>query len=204
MRLSGSIPFLLGGPALCWLAVAAGILSSPAALAQDEKLVVQAIIHNDGSRTISKSDTSLRELQEVSYDRQDILITRRIFSLDSMGRALAGVIYDGSNRVLARVQFGFDDLGRMIEERTTNPQGGVIRRLIYQYDQRGTRLRPVAYNYDPTGRRAPVTTEAKSSLVTPGVNNTTLGTGDRIDRNYRPTTQPPRSSAAGGRPERGR
>ena len=135
------------------------------------------MLHPDGTRTESVKDVTKHEITEIIYDARDVVISKKMFLLNENGDATQGVIYDGAGNPIARVQFFFDDLGRMIEERLSNMQGEVFRRVIQPYDASGQPRKQLAYNYNvkaPTMRPATIDytgTKAAPKAVQPNGNN---------------------------------
>ena len=166
-------PLVLGCFLLCLSAVSA-----------DDKMWVRSIMHKDGTRTLSRQDNSINELQEVTFDRKNILVVRKIFRIDAIGRALSGQVYDGSNELLGRYEYGFDSYGRMIEERMFNDRQQVVRRMLYSYDSQGKQKRPDAFTFDPGKPNAkPRRVDPDSvprSIATPNINGGSLANGDVI------------------------
>ncbi len=116
-------------------------------LANAPKIEARALLHQDGTRTDSIKDINKHEMTETTFSANNVAITKKKFLLNANGDPTQGVIYDGADNLIARVQFFFDDLGRLFEERCTNTQGEIFRRVIHRYDASGKPLPPDAHDY---------------------------------------------------------
>ncbi|MEI6534248.1 MAG: hypothetical protein WCN98_02820 [Verrucomicrobiaceae bacterium] len=128
-------------------------------LANAPKVEGRALLHPDGTRTDSIKDVNKHEMIETTYDARSVVIAKKTFLLNANGDPTQGVIYDGAGNLIARVQFFFDDLGRMIEERCSNTQGQIFRRVIHRYDANGKALPADAHDFavnSPTMRPSSV------------------------------------------------
>lgn len=104
-------------------------------------------LYPDGTKSESVMDLAKHQVTEVTYDTQGVVIAKKVYLLDENGLATQGVVSDGSGRPIAGVKFYYDELGRLIEQRLSNMQGEVFRRIIQAYDPDGKALKPKAYNY---------------------------------------------------------
>lgn len=150
---------------------------------------VQTILHEDGSRTESRRNPHTKVLEEFQYGANKRLQRRKLFQLDGEGRALQGLVFDNKDNLIGRVEFAFDDLGRLLEERSLDSHSNLQHRILFRYDAKGKALQPMAFNYDekqggstqakPSGDPK-ISVPARSSLVTPGINNRALQKGERV------------------------
>ena len=135
-------------------------LLSAAAHAQSTKPVEaygRVHYHKDGTRTESRKDGTKNEINELTYNKYEVLAYRRFFLTDSKGRSRRGVIYDGKGNPLGSIEFGYDPTtDQLIEERQFNKEGKLIRRLFYPGSLKGADYakRFVAFNYDPNNPNA--------------------------------------------------
>ena len=118
--------------------------------AEDNSNVINArtVYHTDGTRTESIRDPSLHEQREFTYDKNSVMISKKIFLLNEKGQTVQGNIYDGRDVLKARAQFLFDELGRMSEERLSTLQGEVYQRIMFSYDAQGNELPPKSQTYN--------------------------------------------------------
>ncbi len=116
-------------------------------LANAPKVEGRALLHQDGTRTDSVKDLNKHEMTETTFNANSVVIAKKIFLLNANGDPTQGVIYDGAGHLIARAQFFFDDLGRLSEERCTNTQNQIFRRVIHRYDPSGRALPPDAHDY---------------------------------------------------------
>jgi len=166
---------------------------APQAAAVDRNQVVaQTIIHENGNKTESRRNPQARVLEELTFNRRNLVVARKVFELDEAGRALRGLIFGSEKKLVGRVQFGFDNSGRMVEERTFDSNNAVVRRLIFRYDASGKSLKPLIYNYAGgiSNPQPVIDGNAKSALATPNVNGNQLHQGDRLDGPQRAPSAP--------------
>ena len=107
----------------------------------------KTILHSDGTRNDSVSDPNTREMEQKTFDANNVLILRRHYRLNERGQPVMGNIYDGSGNLVARSQSFFDAYGRLQEERLSNLQGEVYQQVIHEYDDKGEAKKPKVINY---------------------------------------------------------
>lgn len=112
-----------------------------------DSVVGKTILHPDGTRTESVSDPNTHEMEQKTFDANNILILRRLYRLNERNLPVMGNIYDGANNLVARTQSYFDAFGRLQEERLSNLQGEVFQQIIHEYDDKGTAKKPKVVNY---------------------------------------------------------
>ncbi len=115
--------------------------------AQDQSVVGKTILHTDGTRTESVSDPNTRQLEQKTFDANNVLILRRHYQLNERGLPVMGNIYDGAGNLVARSQSVVDSFGRLQEERLSNLQGEVYQQIIHEYDTKGNPKKPKVINY---------------------------------------------------------
>lgn len=131
-------------------------VASPLA-AQLDSVTGKTIIHSDGTRTESVSDPNTRQMEQKTFDANNVLILRRHYQLNEKGQPVMGNIYDGAGNLVARSQSVLDSFGRLQEERLSNLQGEVYQQIIHEYDTQGKAKKPKVINYkvnSPTMRPA--------------------------------------------------
>lgn len=130
------------------LVLAGGLIPVCAqSMANAPRVEGRALLHQDGTRTDSIKDVNKHEMTETTFNANGVVIMKKKFLLNAKGDPTQGVIYDGADNLIARAQFIFDDLGRLFEERCTNTQGEIFRRVIHRYDASGKALPPDAHDY---------------------------------------------------------
>ena len=131
-------------------------------------------------------------LEELTYDRRSILVTRRIFQMDSKGRIRNGLIFDGHNNLLGRTEYGFDKWDRIQQERLYTKKGKLVRALLYRYDASGNPTKPIAYTFDPSDPTSkkrvatdvePVLPQSRHEADFPGIKITAPDMGTRAPNN---------------------
>ena len=123
-------------------------------------------IHRDGSRTESVKMGNSQQLKESTYNKNKLLISSRLFVMDTSGRLRRGVIFDGRENPLGTILYNFDKVtGKTIEERTYNKEGKLIMRLMYPGTLADPRFanRYVAFHYDPNDPNAKPVQDTKNA-----------------------------------------
>lgn len=194
-------------------ALFASLLAAPSAWCQlelkSEDSWARKIMHYDDSNenlegiTVAKKNPVEDTLEELTYNQHEILVTRRMFQMDSKGRIRNGLIFDGKNNLLGRTEYGFDKWDRIQQERLYTKKGKLVRALLYRYDSGGSPVKPVAYTFDPSNpsSKKMVTTDVEPILPAsrnendyPGIRINTTETGNRA-----PTNNPFTGIDVGGR-----
>jgi hypothetical protein len=111
-------------------------------------VVGRTIYHSDNTRTESVRDPNTRELTEMTYNPNNILMVRKVFLLNEKGEPTAGNIYDGRGNLVARSISVYDDLGRRSEDRLINLKGEVFQRVVHEYGADGKPKQPKVINLD--------------------------------------------------------
>lgn len=142
--------------------------------------------------TVAKKNPIEDTLEELTYNQHEIIITRRMFQMDSKGRIRNGLIFDGKRNLLGRTEYGFDKWDRIQQERLYTKKGKLVRALLYRYDSGGNPIKPVAYTFDPSNpsSKKRVTTDVEPILPAsrhesdyPGIKINTTETGNRAPTN---------------------
>lgn len=166
------------------------------------------IMHYDESTgdldgvTVAKKNPVEDTLEESTFSQHEILITRRVFQMDSQGRIRNGLIFDGKRNLLGRTEYGFDKWDRIEQERLYTKKGKLVRALLYRYDTGGNPVKPIAYTFDPSNpsSKKQITTDVEPILPAsrheddyPGIKIRTSNTGNRA-----PTNNPLKGINGGG------
>ncbi len=151
----------------------------PVAGQMDDTVRGKTILHPDGTQTKSVSDPNTRQLEQKTYDANEVLIIRRHYQLNERGQPVMGNIYDGSDNLIARSQSVIDSFGRIQEERLSNLNGEVFQQIIHEYDSKGVAKKPKVINY-----------KVSTPTMRPAVLDFT--------RYQQPGAEPPPAAAAGG------
>ncbi|MEZ5326640.1 MAG: hypothetical protein R3F19_16455 [Verrucomicrobiales bacterium] len=166
------------------------------------------IMHYDDSNenlegiTVAKKNPVDDTLEETTYNQHEIMITRRMFQMDSKGRIRNGLIFDGKKNLLGRTEYGFDKWDRIQQERLYTKKGKLVRALLYRYDSSGSPIKPIAYTFDPSdpSSKKQVTTDVEPILPAsrnesdfPGIKIKTTETSNRA-----PTNNPFKGINVGG------
>lgn len=108
----------------------------------------RTVYHADGTRTESVKDPVTREMTEVTYNANNVVVLRKIYLLNERGQVSQGNLYDGAGNLQARSQVFFDEFGRVKEERLVNLQGEVFQRTLHEYRPDGKPKPPKVINYN--------------------------------------------------------
>ena len=156
------------------------------------------IMHYDDSNqnlegiTVAKKNPIEDTLEEKTYNRHEIMITRRKFQMDRKGRIRNGLIFDGRNNLLGRTEYGFDKWDRIQQERLYTKKGKLVRALLYRYDANGNPTKPIAYTFDPNNPTSkkrvttdvePILPQARHETDYPGIPINTTETSRRAPTN---------------------
>ena len=142
--------------------------------------------------TVAKKSKADMTLEEMTYDRREILVTRRKFQMDTKGRIRNGLVFDGDNNLLGRTEYGFDEWDRIKQERLYTKKGKLVRAVLYRYDAGGNPIKPIAYTFDPSNpsskRRVakdiePLLPASRNESDYPGMKLTTPDMGNRAPSN---------------------
>ncbi len=116
---------------------------------------VRTVMHDDGTRTVSKKDDTVKEIEKWTMSANDVLVSRSVFQVDKNGKFQRGQVFDGRGTLRYVSEFFYDSMGRQIEERVSDSRGMLVRRLIYSHDQFG-RAKPFSIAYSNGSAGSPV------------------------------------------------
>ena len=178
------------------------VVMAPSAWSQfdlkSEDSWARKVMHFDESNkilegiTVAKKNPVQNTLEEMTYNQTEVLVTRRIFQMDSKGRIRNGLIFDGHNNLLGRTEYGFDKWDRIQQERLYTKKGKLVRALLYRYDVNGNPAKPIAYTFDPSDPSSkkrlstdvePVLPQSRHESDFPGIRITAPETGNRAPSN---------------------
>lgn len=109
-------------------------------------------LHRDGNRTETEKNSNAAEWHESTYNKDNILISYRVYNTDPKGRPRTGLIYDGKKTLLAKIAYGYHPQTDQLIEEQIFREGKLVRRLFYPGALKDPRFakRFVAFNYDPS------------------------------------------------------
>jgi hypothetical protein len=119
---------------------------------------VRTVMHDDGTRTVSKKDDTVKEIEKWTMSEDNVLLMRSIFQTDKDGKFVRGQVFDSRGNLLYVSDFIYDSMGRQLEERVVDARGVPVRRLIFTYDQFG-RAKPFNISFTDGSASAPVAVE---------------------------------------------
>jgi hypothetical protein len=131
------------------LAAACVLIAAASAHAQDAApattIKVTTVLHDDGTRTVTKLDPDARTTESSKYDGEKLL-QRTVFKLDAQNQPESGDVFDAKGTLVNKVKLVRDDAGRVSEEIRSNPAGQLIGRFVYHYDATGHIAKIDAYD----------------------------------------------------------
>ena len=165
---------------------------------KSEDAWARKIMHYDDANenlegiTVAKKNPVEDTLEESTCSQHEIMITRRLFQMDSKGRIRNGLIFDGKKNLLGRTEYGFDKWDRIQQERLYTKQGKLVRALLYRYDTSGSPIKPIAYTFDPSDPSSkklattdvePILPASRNESDFPGIKIKTTDTSNRVPTN---------------------
>ncbi len=138
------------------LALLALWVSALPSLAQEDFSLDNAwariISHFDGTKTKSWKDTQHNRVLEEKYDKDHVLVQKRIFGYDAKNRLRNGIIMDAKGKALGSTRYGYDSYDRICEEQLSNAKGQLIQRKFPPGSLPGVPAnakQSIIYNIDP-------------------------------------------------------
>ena len=123
--------------------------------AQDSGVKVSVVMHDDGSKTVSKVDPDNHTSESATYGTNEKLQNRTVFTLDEKNRAVSGVSYTASGKPVKKFTYKYDESDRLSEEQDFTVDDKYIGKFVYEYSVKGklTRIRA----YDAAGNEVSAT-----------------------------------------------
>lgn len=95
------------------------------------------MIHEDGSKTVTKNDPEQHTSEEITYSLQEKVLKRIIFSLDENNVAQSALVYNAKDKPERKLVFKYDPLSRLSEEQDFSIDGRLLLRFVYEYGKSG-------------------------------------------------------------------
>lgn len=132
-------------------AVALPELSAQSAdVTEQERDVVRVLRHPDGTRSFYKRQAGWKGMQCATYTASGKLAAINDYTEGRYGQLMGCVIYNNKREVIYKVSYGYDRKARLIEERMYSyPEQKLVQRVIYKYDARGKRSKPLIISLNP-------------------------------------------------------
>lgn len=144
-------------PLLLAAALSGGLAGSVSAQQQGPDALSRIFRHNNGTRTETQKMGGSDKIRETVFDKNNVKIVERQFTLDAKGRIVNGMIFDGKKNPLgSTVNFFDEQTGRMLFEDMYDAKGRLIRKLYYPGSLQDPKYakRMVAFSYNPDAPKA--------------------------------------------------
>ena len=116
--------------------VALGCISC-GAIAQETGIKVTTLLHDDGSKTVTRLDIDQHTSEEVTTNAADKVLKRIVFNLDANNLPQSGVLYAPNGKVVRKIVYKYDALNRVNEEADYTPNDQLLGRFVYEYSASG-------------------------------------------------------------------
>jgi len=113
-------------------------------LSKEARDMVRITRHPDGARAVYERKSGQPGMRCSIYSAEGKLIAINHYIEGRYGQLVACRIYNSDRKIIYKVSYGYDRNARLIEERMySNPFGTLVQRVIYKYDEEGTRSKPI-------------------------------------------------------------
>jgi len=138
-------------------------LASPGFLrntfAQDLTVKVSIVTHEDGSRTVTKTDPAAHTSEQTTLTMQDKLLKRTVYELDENNLPVSGVIYQPNGQPTRKIVYRYDPLNRISEEQDYSMSDKFLGKFVYEYNKNGNISRVRSYDasgneLNPSGKKS--------------------------------------------------
>lgn len=131
-------------------ALAPELSAQSADVTEQERDVVRVVRHPDGTRSYYKRQVGWKGMLCATYTASGKLAAINDYTESRYGQLLGCVIYNDKHEVIYKVSYGYDRKSRLIEERMYSyPEKKLVQRVIYRYDARGKRSKPLIISLNP-------------------------------------------------------
>lgn len=90
----------------------------------------RVIDHYDGTKTKSVKNGDANTINEEKYDKNGVMVAKRLFALDSKGRLRRGIIMDAKANPLGSTEYGYDKYDRIVEQRVYDTKARLTQRVF--------------------------------------------------------------------------
>jgi len=125
---------------------------------EDVGVKVSIVIHEDGTKTVTKLDPEQHSSEETTYGMKERVLKRVVYALDENNLAQSAVVFNSKGAPERKLVFKYDPLSRLAEEQDYNLQDELLLRFVYEYGKSGKLLRIRAY--DANGKEQTSATSA--------------------------------------------
>ena len=114
--------------------------------AQDPGIKVSILVHDDGSKTVTKTDPESHTCEEQTLTEKDKLLKRVVFTVDENNRAISGVIFTPAGKPVRKIVYKYDGKNRVSEEQDFTPADVYLGKFVYEYNDNGKLVKVRAYD----------------------------------------------------------
>jgi len=119
------------------------------AQAQDSGVKVSIMVHDDGSKTVTKIDPEKHTQEESTFSLNEKLQKRIVFTIDENKVALSGLVFTPTGKPVRKMVYKYDALNRLSEEQDFTPDDKYIGKFVYEYNAKGKLVK--IRGYDASG-----------------------------------------------------
>jgi hypothetical protein len=94
---------------------------------------VTTTLHEDGTKTVMKSDPDQRTAEATTYDAADRVRQRVVYALDEQNQPASGIVYDAKGRAVFKSTYKRDGANRIIEQIDYTAADKLVRRMFFEY-----------------------------------------------------------------------
>jgi len=95
---------------------------------------VTTTLHNDGTKTVMKTDPDSHTAEASTYNQANKLQIRVVFNLDDQGQPTGGSTYSPKGVLLCKMRYLRDGTNRVNEVDTYSTTNVLLTRQIYHFD----------------------------------------------------------------------
>ncbi len=103
----------------------------------DNTIKVITTLHEDGTRTVTKTDPEQHSSEAIKYGAGDKVLQRIVYQLDEENQPSTGTVYGSNGAVIMKTAYKHDSSNRVTEEDDYTEQGELLRRFIYEFGADG-------------------------------------------------------------------
>lgn len=136
-------------------------------LANESKDLSRVVRHPDGSRSMYMRRRGTKGMRCATYTASGKLAAINDYHEGKYGQLVGCIIYNNAHVPIYKVAYGYDSSARLIEERMfSHPDGKLVQRVIYKYDEGGNRSKPLIISLNPEKQKniAPTLSEDATNI----------------------------------------
>ncbi|MEI8341272.1 MAG: hypothetical protein WCH43_07015 [Verrucomicrobiota bacterium] len=116
------------------------------AQAQDSGIKISIMIHDDGSKTVTKLDPDAHTSEASTFNTNEKLEKRIVFNLDENNRTTSGVLYNAAGKPLKKFTYKYDTDRKLQEEQDFTPDDKFTGKFVYEYNLKGVLMKIRAFD----------------------------------------------------------